>query len=292
MGARDVEDLVDRMMDGHKIRGAPPRLLIKKSVFNWPGSKIQSIPQLLDHVPYLDGYCEPFGGSAALLINRHRSKIEVYNDRFGGLTDFWICLRDNHAELEDRLKYDVYSRELWEHYKATWEQEGDRLERAARWYYSTIFSFGQLGRNFGRGVTAAGDISSRLKCKIPMFEQLAKRLNSVIIENLSWEAIFDDYDSPTMAFYCDPPYLETPNGTYKNTMNRGDHIRFLNRVMQCEGHVCVSGYKNDLLDSYTWDEVVHWEVKDHLSPMTIGNSGNEKRKIDVEYLYIKGLGKR
>ncbi|MDQ2785104.1 MAG: DNA adenine methylase, partial [Chloroflexota bacterium] len=52
----------------------------KLIAFGWYGGKFSHADWLLPLLPKSTHYCEPFGGSAALLINRVPSPIETYND--------------------------------------------------------------------------------------------------------------------------------------------------------------------------------------------------------------------
>ncbi|MDI6897675.1 MAG: DNA adenine methylase [Methanocella conradii] len=44
----------------------------RKIAFGWYGGKYSHLNWLLPLLPYTHHYCEPFGGSAAVLLNRRR----------------------------------------------------------------------------------------------------------------------------------------------------------------------------------------------------------------------------
>ena len=48
--------------------------------FGWYGGKFSHLKWLLPLLPSCQHYCEPFGGSAAVLLNRAPSPVETYND--------------------------------------------------------------------------------------------------------------------------------------------------------------------------------------------------------------------
>jgi len=252
---------------------------VAKTAFSWPGSKLKSLDNLLQLVPYSKTYCELFGGSGVLLLNRSKSRFEIFNDRHSGVTDFWIALRDQKDELIERVGGDIYSKELFEYYRDNWEKQDTRIERAARWYYSITYSFNQLGRHWGRERTKSS--VSKMDNRLLLLPELSDRLHSVVVENGSWEELFEYYDSPETTFYLDPPYIETPTGTYKHNMSLADHEAMLQKVIQAQGTVCLSGYKNDLILKYPWDEVHSWEVRDCMARAV------ERSDTDVEVLYIK-----
>lgn len=49
-------------------------------VFGWYGGKFSHLDWLLPLLPTCHHYCEPFSGSAAVLLNRAPSPVETYND--------------------------------------------------------------------------------------------------------------------------------------------------------------------------------------------------------------------
>ena len=58
--------------------------------FLWYGSKTPIIETLLSLLPPHTTYVEPFGGSAAVLLVKQPSSVEVYNDRDHRLCDFFM----------------------------------------------------------------------------------------------------------------------------------------------------------------------------------------------------------
>jgi site-specific DNA-adenine methylase len=63
----------------------------KLIAFGWYGGKYSHLDWLLPLLPQTKHYCEPFGGSAAVLINREPSLIETYND-MEQLYEDWVCI--------------------------------------------------------------------------------------------------------------------------------------------------------------------------------------------------------
>lgn len=52
----------------------------KVIAFGWYGGKFSHLNWLLPLLPSCHHYCEPFAGSAAVLLNREPSAVETYND--------------------------------------------------------------------------------------------------------------------------------------------------------------------------------------------------------------------
>ena len=83
-----VSDVLERV-DVIRSRGKR-----KKIAFGWYGGKYSHLSWLLPLLPECNHYCEPFGGSAAVLINRDPSPVETYNDIDGEVVNFFMALRD------------------------------------------------------------------------------------------------------------------------------------------------------------------------------------------------------
>lgn len=272
------------MLTNPKIQNKKLNMVLRP--FNWPGSKSQSLPHLLRFVPYTRGYCELFGGSGVLLLNRRPSKFEVYNDVHSGLANFFLIARDKPNELSRRLGNEIYSREVFDTYRSTWRLQDDPVEKAARWYYTIALSFNQLGRYFGRPMKLnETPLSVRIDGLRETLGELSLRLKRVIIENKSSFDLLSEYDDPGMTFYLDPPYIETPNGTYTHNMKEADHIELLDRIFKLKGCVCLSGYYNDLIANRPWDAIEYWDVRDNMSSRS--ESEAHGHITDREYLYIK-----
>jgi DNA adenine methylase len=66
----------------------------RRIVFGWYGGKFNHLDWLLPLLPRAHHYCEPFSGSASVLLNRDPSPVETYNDIDGEVVNFFRVLRD------------------------------------------------------------------------------------------------------------------------------------------------------------------------------------------------------
>ena len=69
----------------------PPRKR-KLIAFGWYGGKFSHLEWLLPLLPPCHHYCEPFAGSAAVLLNREPCPVETYNDMDGEVVNFFRVL--------------------------------------------------------------------------------------------------------------------------------------------------------------------------------------------------------
>jgi DNA adenine methylase len=87
-------------------RNAPPPVLAptgrKRIAFGWYGGKFSHLDWLLPLLPACHHYCEPFAGSAAVLLNRPPAPVETYNDLDGEVANFFRVLRDHGVDCNGR----------------------------------------------------------------------------------------------------------------------------------------------------------------------------------------------
>src|SRR5262249_686595 len=72
--------------------------------------KYSHLDWLLPLLPQSVHYCEPFGGSAAVLINRQPAPVETYNDIDGEVVNFFRVLREKPDELIRAIGLTPFSR--------------------------------------------------------------------------------------------------------------------------------------------------------------------------------------
>ncbi len=112
----------------------PAKKRKKRIVFGWYGGKFNHLDWLLPLLPPSHHYCEPFAGSAAVLLNREPSPVETYNDIDGEVANFFRSLRDKSEDLIRAIALTPFSRE--EFYIAINGNDPgiSDIERARRFY--------------------------------------------------------------------------------------------------------------------------------------------------------------
>jgi DNA adenine methylase len=271
-----------------------PRETIIKAPFSYPGSKSRSVKFILPHLPLRHTWVDVFGGSGVITINRPKSKLEVYNDRHSGVTDFYRCMRDR--SLFDRLcawlDLTLHSREEFLANRDTWENIQDPVERAGRWFSMVNYSFGSLGRNWGRSTGGTGGLSGKIRNGIRNLPEIHERFKCVQVENADWRRILKDYDSCETVFYMDPPYVDSSTGVYEYEMSDRDHREMLETVFTLKGFVAMSGYANPLYDKQPWDKRFSWDVRMTAKAMAFHTENNKEHQDESrgrveEKLWIK-----
>lgn len=231
----------------------------KQIAFGWYGGKFSHLSWLLPLLPKAHHYCEPFAGSAAVLLNRDSSPVETYNDIDGDVVNFFRVLRDNPDELGRGIALTPFSRE--EFYDALHVHASDTPHERARKFYirarqarSGLAQTATLGRWANcKNTTRAGmsGVVSRWIGGVAALQDIAERLLPVQIENRPALECIELYDAPTTLFYCDPPYLHETRGdakAYGFEMHERDHRQLARVLKKCRGKVAVSGYRHRLMD--------------------------------------------
>lgn len=233
----------------------------RKIVFGWYGGKFNHLGWLLPLLPKCHHYCEPFSGSAAVLLNREPAAIETYNDIDGDVVNFFRVLRDRSEELIRACALTPFSRE--EFYEAIHsEQAGiSEVERARRFFIRArqtrtgLAQTASLGRWANCKDTSRAGMSgvvSRWLGGVEGLEAVAERLLRVQIENRPALDTIKLYDSPNTLFYCDPPYVHSTRGdtkAYSFEMDNAQHRLLAETLNHIEGKAAVSGYRCDLMDT-------------------------------------------
>jgi DNA adenine methylase len=246
-------------LDAHQPKSG--RSTRKRIVFGWYGGKFNHLGWLLPLLPGCHHYCEPFAGSAAVLLNRDPAPVETYNDIDGEVVMFFRVLRDQKDKLIEAIGLTPFSRE--EFYRAVTyndEQLSD-LERARRFFIRArqvrtgLAQTATLGRwanckNTSRAGMAG--VVSRWLGSVEMLPEIAARLLRVQIENRPAVDVVRLYDDTRTLFYCDPPYPHEVRGdakAYGFEMADGEHEELARLLARVKAKVAVSGYRCDLMDT-------------------------------------------
>jgi DNA adenine methylase len=232
----------------------------KMIAFGYYGGKFSHLDFLLPLLPTtFSHFCEPFGGSAAVLINRPPSPIETYNDLDSEVVNFFECLRDQGDQLIRLISLTPFSREELVN-ACRPERNLSAIERARRFFVRARQTRTGLAQTSSEGRWAhcvltsragmAGAVSRWLG-SVEGLPQIVQRLQRVQIENAPAIEVILRYDSPETLFYCDPPYPHEARGdskAYGYEMADSEHEELARLLRSVKGSVAVSGYHCPLMD--------------------------------------------
>ena len=230
--------------------------------FGWYGGKFSHLDFILPNLPGdATHFCDVFGGSAAVLINREPAPVETYNDLDSELVNFFTTLR--RKRLGPQLLRDIaltpFSRE--ELLRACTPEEGlDNVERARRFYVRARQTRTGLAQTSSQGRWAQcvltsrsgmGGAVSRWLGSIEGLSDVIDRLMRVQIENAPALEVIQRYDTPETLFYLDPPYVHDARGdsnAYYGEMSDEDHTELAKLLHSIQGRAAISGYRTHLYD--------------------------------------------
>lgn len=261
----------------------------KMIAFGYYGGKFSHLDFILPLLPEnYTHYCEPFGGSAAVLINRKPAPVETYNDLDSEVTNFFACLRTDSEELIRQIALTPFSRE--ELVLATSAAIGlSKIERARRFFVRARQTRTGLAQTSSEGRWAHCVLTSRASMagavsrwlgSVEGLAEIVQRLQRVQIENVPSIEAIRRYDSPGTLFYCDPPYPHESRGdskAYGFEMSNAQHEDLARVLHAAEGAVAISGYRCELMDRLYKD----WLRVD--APAHLCNSSKESR---IESLWL------
>ncbi len=232
----------------------------RKICFGWYGGKYNHLNWLLPLLPAAHHYCEPFGGSAAVLLNREPSPVETYNDLDGEVVNFFRVLRDKTDELVKAIALTPFSREEFRLAVQAPPDNLSDLEKARRFFVRArqvrtgLAQTASLGRWANCKRTSRAGMSgvvSRWLGSVEGLPEIAERLLRVQIENRPAIEVIALYDDVDTLFYCDPPYPHESRGdakAYRFEMTEDEHRDLATVLGSVRGKVAVSGYRCPLMD--------------------------------------------
>lgn len=268
----------------------------KMIAFGWYGGKYSHLDWLLPLLPSTTHYCEPFSGSAAVLINRPPSPVETLNDIDGEVVNFFRVLRDSKEELLEAIGLTPFSREELRIAVNEAAEKISDLERARRFFVRARQVRTGLAQTASEGRWAHCKLTSRAGMagavsrwlgSVEGLAEIAQRLLRVQIENAPAIEVIERYDSPETLFYCDPPYVHasrSDTNAYAYEMSDEEHRALARVLRRAKGKVALSGYGCELMDELYGD----WTAIE--APSRAAHSTNtgadNKKQTRTETLWI------
>lgn len=228
------------------------------------GGKARLAARIVSLFPPHKTYCEPFGGSAAVLLAKAPAAVETYNDLDGDLVHLFRVIRDprKFRALKNALENTPYARE---EFALAHEWSREPVERARRFMIRCRQSHAGLGNNWSYCTTdARGGVSSavqRWRSALAGLDAVRDRMARVQIECIDFRDCLARYDAVGALFYLDPPYIaDTRTGTgercgYLHELTDNDHRDLVAALRGLKGMAVLSGYDHPIyapLDADGW----------------------------------------
>jgi DNA adenine methylase len=223
--------------------------------YPYVGGKYYLLEHILSLITEHSIYVEVFGGSGKVLLNKPKSKIEVWNDYDKRLANLFYVVAFKFEEFYGKVRALIYSRELYskviEELKKVGKIELGDVDAAVKTYYMLccVFSGNGLNNNVSRGSFKYSKLENMAEVYWRRLHELGyirERLSGVIVECEDFENVIKRWDSEETFFYLDPPYYGVNN--YYGDFRREDHERLLKLLKEVKGKWLLSGYGNELYD--------------------------------------------
>jgi len=215
------------------------------SAFPYIGGKTRLADWVIDHLPPHTAYVEPFGGSGAVLLNKPRSTVEVFNDKDDDVVTFFRVVRQRPEELAEWCRMTPFSEQLHDRWADTYfagERPDDELEHAGRWLflrYSQYAAKVSSKSGFKRESPndEKGSRNARNWANVPdRIDEVAERFRGVSVVNEGYQSVIERYDSPETVYYVDPPYF----GKEDFYQEAADHSTLEQTLADIDGYAIVS----------------------------------------------------
>lgn len=220
------------------------------------GSKYRMIKPISEclHGTGAETLVDVFGGSGSVVMNAGFDK-NVYNDVDGDLVNFYRVVRDpdKYRALLWQLRCYPMSREEFNALRDDYVGHGNSfahhtdVERAARTFYRSIYSYGGKFRSGGFSCSTADrrfiKENKTWHSRLRDFARLKAFWTRVCIEHLDFQDCITAYGQrPGVVFYVDPPYYGTEN-YYTHTITPGHHAFLAEQLSSVPASAVVSYYE-------------------------------------------------
>lgn len=264
--------------------------------YRWYGGKIRLVHIINFLIPQHTAYYEPFMGSAALLLNHPRSKLEVINDLDSDLTCFMSTLADREKGkiLTERLCKLWYGREFFADALSHKRQNFDGLddiEKSVQVFTLITQSFNCTRKSFSaKAFRDTNAYRADIRFHIP---KVYERLKNVHVRNMNGiDLIAKIADNSNAFVFADPPYRKELRGkgadkAYACELPHSEQVRLLETIQQAKCKIMLCGYKEengiDLYDSYLLP--YGWKCY-KLADITKACQASEHKDKGHEYIWV------
>ena len=214
------------------------------SAFPYVGGKTRLADWIIGQLPAHTVYAEPFGGSAAVLLNKPRSDIEVFNDLDGDIVQFFEVARTRPDELKQWVRRTPYSEELHTEWVADFyagERPDDPVVRAGRFLFLRYTQYAakyEGASGFRCDSPRSRSTTSGVWAGVPdRIDEVCRRLQGVTIQHRHFSEVIEQHDDDDTVFYADPPYVGK-QGRYR--VDDFSHAELADSLAGVDGHAIVS----------------------------------------------------
>lgn len=200
---------------------------IKSGNYNLNEWVIQNFPDNYENMIY----CEPYCGSAQILLNKSISKEEVISDINECVTNIFKSLRDEPIEFITKVKKIKYTEKSFKEAKNC--DSNDYIDKAVSDYILHRMSHRGLKQKFIHPVNGKSQSWDNMLCDL---EKVADRLKNVIILNINAIDVIKAWQEENCFMYIDPPEINDDSNMIE------DQISLLQTIKGSKSKIIISSY--------------------------------------------------
>jgi len=231
----------------------------------WFGSKRNLAPHIVEELGDHGCYWEPFAGSMAVLLCKPAVPMETVNDLHGDIVNLGRVVQDVDLapKLYRRARRVLGAKAFSDEAAARFRERGNTpcglepdLDRAYDYLLSSwmgrngVAGTASYNQGFSRRFTVSGGHSGkRWRSVVESIPQWRRRMAQVTILNEDGIRLIERIeDHPSVAIYCDPPYL-VKGAAYVYDLTAADHCRLATALSRFKNaRVVVSYYDHPELN--------------------------------------------
>ena len=234
-----------------------------RPALRYHGSKWRLAPWIIKHIPPHELYCEPFGGAAAVLLLKPRSKMEVFNDLDNDVVNFFSVLRSHSNQLIRSIILTPFAKA---EFNLSHIQTNDPIEAARRFYVRSYLTIAGPTAQHNSGWRRQKTLSARFDGRPWMVPAavsfsktshlwiIAKRFKGVSIECQDALSLITLYNNPSTCLYLDPPYPSSTRSSWKSyayahEMTDTQHATLAHISHTSQSSILISSYSSPLYNS-------------------------------------------
>lgn len=262
-----------------------------RSPFKWAGGKLRLRKRIIEMLPSHDCYVEVFGGAGWVLFGKEPSRVEIFNEIDGDVVNFFRVVKYKPNELIKSFEWELVSREEFERLRDLPAETLTDVQRAHRFYYLIMAAWGgEFGTprfqtsvsDGGHGNRLIGALKNLHKRIMPVHQ----RLQTVIIEELSWQeciARYDrSYEEKRVVMYLDPPYPNNKVNYQYNMRRMEEHRKLVEVLHDLQARFILTSYDlPEVRELYDHDEFCITPVDFAAGMPTNGNQRSRNCEIIV-----------
>jgi DNA adenine methylase len=272
----------------------------QRALFPYPGSKWRLMPHVVRLLPNHEHYVSLFGGSGADILAKPKSRIETYNDLDAYVHNVFSVVLNRRVDELRRLiaATPPRSRRVFEDARSVLaDKSADPVRSAWAFLVASHQGFVRVHPSLMRGCEWAFSREARKIFarwdKLPLaIDFVRRRFRHVQLEAVDWKVLVEKLDSPTTAFFADPPYypdtMRAGQQLYACEMTVAQHEEMLDCFLRAAGHVVLCGYGNALYD----DKLKGWRRIEIKTKTNMSQRDRAEDRTEVLWLNYDENGER